>query len=149
MSANDVISKLRWYVDSVPKAQNQPFPNYAIRMNHIASGTITSNPSGASTGTDITTVKAQHSYNANTPGAGYQSMDLDTNFTWNGTDAIGFVFAWGQIPFGYDTSGVQKRTSDGTLWHRNDDNAGTYTVDDTNVAVASINYRPAIDMFVA
>ena len=149
MSANDVISKLRWYVDSVPLSQYMPFPNYAIRMNHIASGTITTNPSGSATGTNITTVKAQHSYDANTPGTGYQSMDLDTNFTWNGTDAIGFVFAWGQIPTGYNTSGVIRRTSDGRLWHANNDNPGTYTVNDNGQAVSGLNYRPAIDMFVA
>jgi len=146
LSANDVITKLRWNVTQIPLSNRMPFPNYAIRMSHISSATNTSNPSGASTGANRTTVKNQHNYNAYTPGTGLHEMTLDNSFTWNGSDGIGFVFAWGQCPTGYDQKGQQTVLTTGNTYYKWSDQPGTYTVDESTTSTIS-NKRPAIDLF--
>ena len=141
-----VISKLRWYVFNPPSSSYSPFPTYAIRMMHIGSGTNTTNPTslGGLSSSNVTDVKAQHNY-ANTS-TGYSEMTLDNNFTYNGTDAIGFIFAWGQIPTGYQLKGQGYRLSDGTLWYTRTDSSGTYLV--TTTASSSLsNQRPVIGMY--
>ncbi len=147
LSANDVITKLRWNVTQVPLSNRMPLPNYAIRMSHISSATITSNPSGASTGANRTTVKNQHNYNAYTPGTGLHEMTLDNSFTWNGNDGIGFVFAWGQCPTGYSALGQNTVITTGSTHYIWTDSAGTYTVDQATNQTANLK-RPAIDLFV-
>ena len=144
--SGSVISKLRWYVLDPPSSSYSPYPNYAIRMMHIGSGTNTTNPTslGGLSSSNVTDVKAQHNY-ANTS-TGYSEMTLDNNFTYNGTDAIGFIFAWGQIPTGYQLKGQGYRLSDGTLWYTRTDSSGTYLV--TTTASSSLsNQRPVIGMY--
>lgn len=147
LSANDVITKLRWKVTQVPLSNRMPLPNYAIRMNHISSATNTSNPSGPSTGANRTTVKNQHNYNAYTPGTGLHEMTLDNSFTWNGNDGIGFVFAWGQCPTGYNAAGQTTILTTGSISYNWSDSAGTYTVDDFAGGSGGAK-RPALDLFV-
>ena len=141
-----VISKLRWYVFNPPPSDRSPFPNYAIRMMHIGSGTNTTNPTnlGGLSSSNVTDVKAQHNYTNTT--VGYTEMTLDNNFTYNGTDAIGFIFAWGQIPTNWISDGQGDRLSDGTLYYGRTDGVGTWLV--TNTASSSlVNNRPVIGMY--
>tara|TARA_R100001079_G_scaffold62302_2_gene32135 strand:+ start:2339 stop:3316 length:978 start_codon:yes stop_codon:yes gene_type:complete len=141
-----VISKLRWYVFNPVGASYSPFPNYAIRMMHIGSGANNTNPTnlGGLSSSNVTDVKSQHNYDA-TP-TGYHEMTLDNNFTYNGTDAIGFIFAWGQIPTGYQFKGQGYRLSDGALWYVRNDNPGTYLVTE-NASSSLANNRPVIGMY--
>ena len=144
--SGSVISKLRWYVFNPPPSNRSPFPNYAIRMMHIANGTNTTNPTslGGLSSSNVTDVKAQHNY-TNTS-VGYTEMTLDNNFTYNGTDAIGFIFAWGQIPTGYISDGQGYRLSDGTLHYSRTDSSGTWLVSNTT-NLSLNNYRPVIGMY--
>ena len=141
-----VISKLRWYVTNPPPSDRSPFPNYAIRMLHIGSGTNTTNPTslGGLSSSNVTDVKAQHNYVSTA--TGYHEMTLDNNFTYNGTDAIGFIFAWGQIPTNWVSDGQGYRLSDGTLHAQRSDQAGTYAVTETTNRTYT-NARPVIEMF--
>ena len=143
-----VISKLRWYVSNPPPSSRNPMPNYAIRMLHIGSGTNTTNPTslGGLSSSNVTDVKAQHNYDFDTPGVGYHEMALDNNFAYKGSDAIGFIFAWGQVPTGYIADGAGYRISSGTLHYNRTDSSGTYAVSDTASRTYS-NYRPVIEMF--
>ena len=143
-----VISKLRWYVSNPPPSSRNPMPNYAIRMLHIGSGTNTTTPTslGGLSSSNVTDVKAQHNYDFDTPGVGYHEMSLDNNFAYNGSDAIGFIFAWGQVPTGYIADGAGYRISSGTLHYNRTDSSGTYAVSDTASRTYS-NYRPVIEMF--
>ena len=131
--SGSVISKLRWYVSNQPPSSRNPMPNYAIRMLHIGSGTNTTNPTslGGLSSSNVTDVKAQHDYDFITPGVGYHEMALDNNFTYNGSDAIGFIFAWGQVPTGYIADGAGYRLADGILHYNRTDSSGTYAVTDT------------------
>jgi len=144
--SGSVISKLRWYVFNPPPANRSPFPNYAIRMMHITNGTNTTNPTNlvGLSSSNVTDVKAQHNY-TNTS-VGYTEMTLDNNFTYNGTDAIGFIFAWGQIPTGYISDGQGYRLSDGTLHYARTDSSGTWLVTSTATLTAA-NSRPVIGMY--
>ena len=113
---------------------------------HIGSGTNTTNPTnlGGLSSSNVTDVKAQHNYTNTT--VGYTEMTLDNNFTYNGTDAIGFIFAWGQIPTNWISDGQGYRLSDGTLYYARTDGTGTYVV--TNTASSSLsNQRPVIGMY--
>ena len=141
-----VISKLRWYVFNPPPSNRSPFPNYAIRMMHIANGTNTTNPTnlGGLSSSNVTDVKAQHNY-TNTS-VGYTEMRLDNNFTYNGTDAIGFIFAWGQIPTNYTADGQGYILSDGRLHYSRTDSSGTWLVTNTT-NVSTNNNRPVIGMY--
>ena len=141
-----VISKLRWYVTNPPPSNRSPFPNYAIRMMHIGSGTNTTNPTnlGGLSSSNVTDVKAQHDYVSTA--TGYHEMTLDNNFTYNGSDAIGFIFAWGQIPTNYVTDGQGYRLADGTLHALRTDSSGTYAVTDTANRTYT-NARPVIEMY--
>lgn len=154
--SGSVISKLRWYAENPIASSYSPLPNYAIRMMHISSGTNTTNPTnlGGLSSSNVTDVKSQHNYDA-TP-AGYHEMTLDNNFTYNGSDAIGFIFAWGQNPTNYQSDGTSRLMPDGTLYASRSDSAGTYLV--TNTASGtyatgnlsdSINAsgRPVIEMY--
>lgn len=145
LSSNDVITKLRWYVTQTPLQNRTPLPNYAIRMSHFASATNTTNPTVVLTGTNHTTVKNQHNYDAYSPGTGLHEMTLDNSFTWNGTDGIGFVFAWGQCPTNWNSSGRTRIVTTGRLYYAWSDASGTYSVSDTTNLQQ--NYRPAIDLF--
>jgi len=147
LSSNDVITKLRWNVTQTPLQNRMPFPNYAIRMMHIASGTNLTNPTslGGLSSSNVTDVKAQHNYDAYSPGTGFHEMTLDNSFTWNGTDAIGFIFAWGQVPTNWNAAGTTTRVASGRLYYSWSDQAGTYYV--TSFTGYSQNYRPAIDLF--
>jgi hypothetical protein len=149
LSSNDVITKLRWNVTQTPLQNRMPFPNYAIRMFHIWQGTATNqtNPTnlGGLSSRNVTDVKAQHNYDAYSPGTGMHEMTLDNSFTWNGTDAIGFIFAWGQVPTNWNARGTTTRVTSGRLYYNWSDAAGTYTVTDSTSYQQS--YRPAIDMF--
>ena len=128
--SGSVISKLRWYAENPVGSSYSPLPNYAIRMMHISNGTINTNPTnlGSLSSSNVTDVKAQHNYDA-TP-SGYHEMTLDNNFTYNGSDAIGFIFAWGQNPTNYQSDGVSRLMPDGIVWATRTDTGGTYTVTD-------------------
>ena len=151
--SGSVISKLRWYVSNPPPSSRNPMPNYAIRMLHIGSGhghspTNTTTPTslGVLSSSNVTDVKAQHNYDFVTPGVGYHEMALDNNFTYNGSDAIGFIFAWGQVPTGYIADGAGHRLTDGTLHYNRTDGSGAYAVSDTTSRTYS-HYRPVIQMY--
>jgi len=151
-----VISKLRWYAENPIGSSYSPLPNYMIRMMHISSGTNTTNPTslGGLSSSNDTNVKSFHNYDATA--SGYHEMTLDNNFTYNGSDAIGFVFAWGQCPTGYQSDGVSRLMPDGTMWASRVDSAGTYYVTDTagtSYAAGSFTSsynaqgRPVIEMY--
>tara|TARA_R100000081_G_C4753361_1_gene135679 strand:+ start:228 stop:755 length:528 start_codon:yes stop_codon:yes gene_type:complete len=155
--SGSVISKLRWYAENPVGSSYSPLPNYAIRMMHISNGTINTNPTNLTSAypsSNVTDVKAQHNYDA-TP-SGYHEMTLDNNFTYNGSDAIGFIFAWGQNPTNYQSDGVSRLIGSGILWATQTDTAGTYTVTDlassgytTANLTSSTNAqgRPVIEMY--
>ena len=154
--SGSVISKLRWYAENPVGSSYSPLPNYAIRMMHISNGTINTNPTnlGSLSSSNVTDVKAQHNYDA-TP-SGYHEMTLDNNFTYNGSDAIGFIFAWGQNPTNYQSDGVSRLMPDGIVWATRTDTGGTYTVTDlassgytTANLTSSTNAqgRPVIEMY--
>jgi|TARA_R100000388_G_scaffold8726_3_gene7899 hypothetical protein len=143
--SGSVISKLRWYVTNPPPSSRSPYPNYAIRMMHIGSGTINTNPTslGGLSSSNVTDVKAQHNYV--TTATGFHEMTLDNNFTYNGTDAIGFIFAWGQIPTNYTADGQGYILSSGQSYFARTDSSGTYLV--TGTAGNSGGPRPVINMY--
>lgn len=154
--SGSVISKLRWYAENPIGASYSPLPTYAIRMMHISSGTNTTNPTnlGGLSSSNVTDVKAQHNYDATA--SGYHEMTLDNNFTYNGSDAIGFIFAWGQCPTNWAVDGTSRLMPDGTLYASRTDSAGTYAVTDTassTYATGSLTSssnasgRPVIEMF--
>tara|TARA_Y100000289_G_scaffold52759_1_gene54385 strand:+ start:1356 stop:2009 length:654 start_codon:yes stop_codon:yes gene_type:complete len=147
LSSNDVITKIRWYVHELPAQDRMPLPNYAIRMMHVSSTSNVINPTnlGSVSSSNVTDVKAQHNYNAYTPGTGHQEITFDNSFTWNGNDAIGFILAWGQCPTNYSSSGRTRQLVSGRMWYNWSDSAGTYLVSGT--AGTTQNYRPAIDLF--
>jgi len=155
--SGSVISRLRWYAENPVGSSYSPLPNYAIRMMHISNGTISTNPTnlgGGQTSSNVTDVKAQHNYDA-TP-SGYHEMILDNNFTYNGSDSIGFIFAWGQNPTNYQSDGTSRLIGSGIIWSTRTDSAGTYTVTDlassgytTANLTSSTNAqgRPVIEMY--
>lgn len=159
-----VIKKLRYFANEINSSSVYPWPNYAIAMCHISSGTKNSDPVTSSR-TNFTTVKAQHNFTP--PGATSSAQEsynkfieftLDTNFTWNGTDAIGFIFAHGQRPSmtNYDGYGVGEMVTDGKTYFARDDASGTYTVNDTSYTSQTTQYagyagdvgsRPIVQMY--
>jgi hypothetical protein len=143
--SGSVISKLRWYVTNPPPSNRSPYPKYAIRMMHITNGTINTNPTnlGGLSSSNVTDVKSQHNYVSTA--TGYHEMTLDNNFTYNGTDAIGFIFAWGQIPTGYTADGQGYILSTGTSTYLRTDSSGEYLVTDT--ATITGGNRPVINMY--
>ena len=125
-------------------------------MMHISSGTNTTNPTnlGGLSSSNVTDVKSQHNYDATA--SGYHEMTLDNNFTYNGSDAIGFIFAWGQCPTNWSGDGQSRLMPDGTLYASRVDSSGTYTVTSTaSSSYAAGNFtsssqaqgRPVIEMF--
>ena len=137
-----VISKLRWYVTDPAPSAYQPMPNYAITMEHIGSATSSSNPTQIS-GANLTTVKNQHGLTQTT--VGYHEVTLDNTFTWNGTDGIGFVHAWGQVPTGYVRDGISY-VQPGNVYFTRTDGAGTYPVSQSVTSTYS-NQRPVVELF--
>lgn len=135
------ISGLRFYITNPTSSSNNPYPNYAIAMCHIPNGTNTTNPTTASR-TNFTTVKSQHS--ASFTSSGTKVISFDTNFSYNGTDALGIIFAWGQVPSGYSADGQSYMTSTGNSYYSRSDSSGTFTV--TTTASTSVSYRPRVDL---
>ena len=159
-----VIKKLRYFANEINSTNIYPWPNYAIAMCHIPSATKSSDPVTSNSRTNFTTVKSQHNFTP--PGATSSAQEsynkfieftLDTNFTWNGTDGIGFIFATGTRPnvSDYSAFGVGEMVADGQTYFARDDAAGTYTVNDTSYTSTSIyagrtgqvGSRPIVQMY--
>ena len=159
-----VIKKLRYFANEINSTNVYPWPNYAIAMCHIPSGTNETDPLTSSTRTNFTTVKAQHNFTPPNAGSSAQTayrkfieFTLDTNFTWNGTDAIGFIFAHGTRPnvSDYSGHGIGELVTTGKAYYARDDASGTYTVNDTAYtstssyagATGNIDRRPIVQMY--
>ncbi|MBN2778235.1 MAG: T9SS type A sorting domain-containing protein [Bacteroidales bacterium] len=61
--------------------------NYSVKMGHTTASDASSHNSDAST-----TVKAEHTFSPS--GTGWQQIDFDSNFAWDGTSNIVFDICW-------------------------------------------------------
>jgi hypothetical protein len=147
LAGGGTISAISFYQTNAPLYR--PLPNYAIAMVHMPSNSSSStNPASTSTGrTNFTTVRSQHSFYPSSTNT-YIQVNFSTNFNYDGTSALGFIFAWGQSPTSYNSSGISRISNTGTMYYAWTDSAGTYLVTDTNTN-ATRTYRPAIRLHVS
>lgn len=140
------ISGIGFYQSRAASSYYSPLPNYAVAMAHLPNGTHTSTAFDANR-TDFTTVKGQHSLAITA--TGQKRIALDTNFSYNGSDALCIIFAWGQCPGNWTSNGplVYTATTAGTCYYSWTDGSGTYLV--TNTASAQNSTRPYFEILVA
>lgn len=140
-------SALKFVQTGIPTYR--PFPNYAIAMMHMPSNSAnTANPSLTTSGrTNFTVVTNPFSFNAYFTGT--YTISFNTPFSYNGTDAIGFIFAWGQTNTNYSQSGQSYKSDTGTTHYTRTDSSGTYFVTETNVTTSTVSYRPALSLVVS
>lgn len=131
--SSGTISGIRFSVTQQPT--NQPLPNYAIGLKN---GTFGTNDPG---NTGYTVVKSASSESFTT---GTVKTFTTTDFAWTGND-IAIVFAWGQCPTNYSSTGTSPIGS-GNAWYSGVDTAGTYVIN-TNSATTAISYRPVLQFY--
>ena len=141
-SSGATISGISFYISNPTSSSYNPYPNYAIAMCHITNGGNTSNPTSSTNRTNFTTVRSAGSQYFTATGT--KTITFNNNFSYNGTDALGFIFAWGQIPTGYRSDGQSRIQSSGRMYYARTDGAGAYSV--TNSASSYNTYRPRIDL---
>ena len=127
------ISALRFTVSNAPTYQ--PYPSYAIGMKQGTFGSA--NP--GSTGFTIVRSQASESFSVGT-----KTINFTTNFSWTGSD-IAFVFAWGQCPTNYSTSGTTPIGSGNSYFNRTDA-AGTYVINTDTFPTSQTN-RPVMQLY--
>ena len=142
-SGGATISGLSFYISNPVSSSYSPYPNYAIAMCHVPGGSNTSNPTSTSiTRNNFTTVRSTHS--ASFTSSGTKTISFTSNFSYNGTDALGIIFAWGQVPTGYSSDGQSRIQSSGRMYYTRTDSSGSYNV--FNSASSYMTYRPRIDL---
>jgi len=94
--SNPILNKIGWYVTQSPVYD---IPGYTIKMKHVTASDVSS-PLGTGGWTEV---KSAFTYSP-TEG-GYDLIDFDQNFVWNGVDNIGIEVCWSQVPEGYSASG--------------------------------------------
>lgn len=139
------ISGLSFYITNPVSTSYSPYPNYAVALCHVPNGANNTNPSLSNNRTNFTTVKAQH--NIVFTSSGTKTITFDNNFSYNGTDGLGLIFAWGQIPTGYSTDGQSYIESTGNAFYSRTDSTGTYNV--SSSASSALSYRPRVDLIVS
>ena len=127
------ISGLRFNVTQQPLYQ--PLPNYAIGMKNGSFG------GGTPGNTGYTIVKSASSESFTTGTT--KTFSLTTSFNWTGDD-LAIIFAWGQCPTNWNSSGTSPIGS-GTLWYSLSDSAGTYTINVDN-PTSTRTYRPVVQL---
>jgi alpha-tubulin suppressor-like RCC1 family protein len=127
------ISGLRFDVTQQPLYQ--PLPNYAIGMKNGSFG------GGTPGHTGYTIVKSASSESFTTGTT--KTFSLTTSFNWTGDD-LAIIFAWGQCPTNWNSSGTSPIGS-GTLWFSLSDSAGTYTINVDN-PTSTRTYRPVVQL---
>lgn len=133
-SAN--ISGLRFFVNQQPL--NQPLPNYAIGMKNGSFGTTS--PGG--TGYTVVKDPSSESFTTNTT----KTFDpFDTSFEWTGGD-LAIIFAWGQNPVNWNSSGTSGINSSRNMWHAQSDATGTYEINSTT-PTSTVAYRPVVQLY--
>ena len=129
------ISGLRFFVNQQPT--HQPFPDYAIGMKNGSFGTSTP----GNTGYTIVKSPAPESFTTNQTKT---FLPLTTPFTWTGGD-LAIVFAWGQSPTNWSSSG-QSGVGAGTSWVDLTDSAGSYVINTSN-PISTRSTRPVIQLY--
>jgi len=147
LAGGGIISGLSFYQTNAP--QYQPLPNYAVAMMHMPSNSTNSaNPTLSNSGrTNFTTVRSPLNFSS-----GYSvnidiSIAFTTNFVYDGTSALGFIFAWGQCPVNYNASGSSRISNTGNSHYAWTDAGGSWTVNDT--ASNLLSYRPCLNLNVS
>jgi hypothetical protein len=145
LAGGGTINALSFYQTNAPVYR--PLPNYAVAMMHMPSGSTSStNPTLSGSGrADFTTVRSQHSFNPSSTNT-YITISFSSNFVYDGESALGFIFAWGQCPTNYSSSGISRISNTGTMYYTWTDSAGTYLVTDT--ASSTRSYRPCLRLHV-
>lgn len=141
LSSADIINEIGWYVTQIPI---YPLPGYTIKMKHVTVTDVSS--SLGSTG--WTEVKSAFSYSPTA--GGYDMIDLDQDFTWNGVDNIGIELCWSQVQPNYHQSGQCRifNVNDGYRYSWTDDAGNSCGVTPANVnsnkPQAQIKYTPGL-----
>ena len=142
-SSGATISGISFYISNPTSSSYNPYPSYAIAMCHVPNGSNTSNPTSSSiTRNNFTTVRSAGSQYFTSSGT--KTISFSTNFSYNGTDALGFIFAWGQVPTGYSSDGQSRIQSSGRMYYARTDSTGSYNV--FNSASSYQTYRPRVDL---
>lgn len=132
LQAGVPINQLGFYVEQVPAYD---MPDYEIGLKNNAATTVAGNLDGG-----YTTVMNPFTY---TPTAGgFDMMDLDQSFTWDGTSSIVFQICWSQVQPNYDASGQTRRYAyTNGFKYSWTDNAGNSCGDNANT---TINTKPIV-----
>jgi hypothetical protein len=141
------ISGLGWYQSRTVSASYSPLPNFAIAMCHMSGGTANTNSSSSTGRADFTTVLNQSNFDITATGK--RRVAFNTNFNYNGTDALGIIYAWGQCPTNWTSNGplCYTATTPGSVYYSRSDSTGTYVV--TNSANSSTGTRPYFEFLLA
>jgi SprB repeat len=127
------LSQIGFFVENAPIYE---IPGYTIKMKHTALTDVLLNVDD----TGIQTVKNGYNY---TPTAGdWDMIDLDNNFSWNGTDNILVQICWSQVMPTWNSSG-QCRVFNSLNGYRytRDDAAGSICAD---LAAVILTTKPQI-----
>lgn len=146
LSGGATITGLSFFQTDPPR--RRPLPDYAIAMMHMPSDSSNeANPTLTTTGrTNFTTVKNPHSFD---PSAVNElvTVEFDNNFQYDGSSAIGIIFAWGQCPVSFDNSGRSYLSLTGKMYRLTSDSPGAFLVTDSTTIFDSS--RPVINFIVA
>lgn len=141
------ISGLGWWQSRGVSSVYSPLPNFAIAMCHMSGGTSNTNSSLSTNRSNFTTVLNQSNFDITTTGK--RRVVFNTNFSYNGTDALGIIFAWGQCPNNWTSNGplCYTGTTAGAVYYARSDSTGTYLV--TNQSNSNTQTRPYFELLLA
>jgi len=141
------INGLGWYQSRTVSSSYSPLPNFAIAMCHMVGGTANTNSTSTTNRADFTTVLNQSNFDI--VATGKRRVSFNTNFNYNGTDALGIIFAWGQCPTNWTSNGplCYVATTSGLVFYSRTDGSGTYLV--TNSGNSSTGTRPYFELSLA
>ena len=138
-SASD-LNAMGFYVTASPIYD---IPNYTIKIKHVTQ----TNVATALGTTGWTTVKNGFTYNPTA--GGYDMIQFDTPFSWNGTDNIGVELCWSQVQPSFSSTGQCRLYSTSSGYRYSWTDAGgtscgsTPNTQNSNKPQAQLDFSPA------